>query len=398
MNKIHFGILMILAVLPQALFSQQPGFEISGHLDGLKDGETVALGNRFADDRYLTITDSCKVIHGDFHLKGGGVPGGPRLYEIVFDEGRHRKHPLGEDRNAGGITCLLLVDNGQKIVIHGGDINKMRDSEFSGEVSIEGSPTTTAMEQLIPLYINYSWSYSLISDRMDKVQDSVGFDPSLLQGYMDAKFALDDALGRILKGPISLGHKPAIPFLLAQFENYHADFLPYVYESLDAAAKNSYYGKILRDNARLAIGQPLPGFTLPTIENKMVSLKDVDSKSKITLVHIWASNSVRKEKYQKELKIAYKRYHDKGLDIVGVSADTAEEDWRKWVLVEQFPWVNVSDLKGHMKGGIVQDVYHEGGHYIPNTTNILLDSEGKIIAWDVNGPELFWYLKKIFGE
>jgi hypothetical protein len=58
----------------------------------------------------------------------------------------------------------------------------------------------------------------------------------------------------------------------------------------------------------------------------------------------------------------------------------------------------IAEPKGWLEGSMINDVYNEGGHSIPNTTNILLDDKGKIIAWDVNGPELEWYLRKYLGD
>ncbi len=34
----------------------------------------------------------------------------------------------------------------------------------------------------------------------------------------------------------------------------------------------------------------------------------------------------------------------------------------------------------------------------PNTTTVLLDNTGKVIAYDKSGVELQWYLSKILGE
>ena len=55
-------------------------------------------------------------------------------------------------------------------------------------------------------------------------------------------------------------------------------------------------------------------------------------------------------------------------------------------------------MKGNMPGSTIYDVYQEGGHTLPNVTNVLLDAQGKIIAWDPHGIELQYYLWKAFGE
>jgi len=81
----------------------------------------------------------------------------------------------------------------------------------------------------------------------------------------------------------------------------------------------------------------------------------VVSKNKITLVHLWASNSYHIEDYRNELLTLYEKYHKKGLEVIGLSADTDPRKWKIGML--DIPWLNVSDLKGDK--GIVQQVYRE---------------------------------------
>jgi len=91
----------------------------------------------------------------------------------------------------------------------------------------------------------------------------------------------------------------------------------------------------------------------------------------------------------------YEKYHKKGLEVIGLSADTDPRKWKIGML--DIPWLNVSDLKGDK--GIVQQVYREFPNPgQANTANILLDSEGRIIAWDANGLELQWYLSNLLGD
>ena len=43
---------------------------------------------------------------------------------------------------------------------------------------------------------------------------------------------------------------------------------------------------------------------------------------------------------------AYEKYHEKGLDIVGVSLDGQRELWVEAIEKLKMPWVHLSDLKG----------------------------------------------------
>ena len=64
----------------------------------------------------------------------------------------------------------------------------------------------------------------------------------------------------------------------------------------------------------------------------------------------------------------------------------------------------VSSYKQKGLDGNAMKVYHEYSidfgrdYYAHNTTNVLLDNQGKIVAWYVSGAELQYYLWKAFGE
>jgi hypothetical protein len=100
------------------------------------------------------------------------------------------------------------------------------------------------------------------------------------------------------------------------------------------------------------------------------------------------------DEYHQELKNTYSKFKDKGLSIIGMYSDTSAKQWK--IASADLPWENVSDLKG--VNGIVENVYHEYGKLINqpirNTTNVLIDSEGKIVAWDPTGGLLRYYLEK----
>jgi peroxiredoxin len=157
--------------------------------------------------------------------------------------------------------------------------------------------------------------------------------------------------------------------------------------------KESFYGIQFKDYAKLCVGQPFPGFTLPTADGKTLALSEIIGKSKITLVHFWGSDSYIKKQMQDELRVLYNKYHGKGLNIVGFYTDKYGDQWKDLVQKEQYPWYNVSDLKG--REGMAATVYHEYialGQTIANTTNVLIDDKGKILAWDVLGAEMEWYV------
>lgn len=142
------------------------------------------------------------------------------------------------------------------------------------------------------------------------------------------------------------------------------------------------------EEEKVAIGHKTPEIQLQNVNNEVVALSSL--KGKIVLIDFWAS-WCRPCRYEMShvLKPAYKRFHDKGLEIYSVSLDDKEALWHKALEQEQVSWVNVSDLKGWRSP--VAATYQV--NKIPST--FLLDREGKLIAVDLRGNALINYLEKI---
>jgi hypothetical protein len=87
---------------------------------------------------------------------------------------------------------------------------------------------------------------------------------------------------------------------------------------------------------------------------------------------------------------AYEKYHTKGLDIVGVSLDGNKIPWMKAIIKQNMSWVHLSDLKG--RESLVTKVYKINA--IPD--NLLINPQGKIVARDLMGEELYTKLAEIF--
>ena len=89
---------------------------------------------------------------------------------------------------------------------------------------------------------------------------------------------------------------------------------------------------------------------------------------------------------------AYEKFHDKGLDIVGISLDKNMIPWKKTIVSQNMPWAHLSDLKGWES--LVTKVYKINS--IPD--NLLIDPQGKIVARNLRGEVLLEKLKDVLGE
>lgn len=360
--------------------------EISGHIKGLKDGEKVVVKLfqtselHYVKDEFINL-DSTKVKNEKFYL-GVMIPEGPRQLDIII-------------RN---IPCKLVVSNDEKIVINtkgNQPIDSIRHSQIQNYMDITGSPTDLTYQHLSQARIMWEGTVGRLNGYLRKIKDSIGFDGALVDGIEVAKAKLHEEFyyDFLLNPDPSVYVKSAVLPVTRWFQStsHRCSLLMDLYNSLNEEQKNSYYGKELREYARLSVGQPFPLFNFSSLDGKTIALKDVLAKNKITLVNFWGTNSRLSKYYHSELAEMYKQYHSKGLEIVAVSSDDYEALWKEYVSDAKFPWLNVIDKKGR----IVDSLYHEytmneAGER--NVTNVLLDSSGKIIAWDPTGIELQWYL------
>ncbi len=136
----------------------------------------------------------------------------------------------------------------------------------------------------------------------------------------------------------------------------------------------------LQKSLRLAPGNPAPEFTLSDLYGKQVSLSSY--KGKVVLLDFWASWCPDCRRASPYMRYLYRKYHDKGLEIVGISLDNDRERWYSGVQTDSLQWTQLSSLQRWECP--VAKAYNI--HWIP--TLVLIDREGRIVARRLEGEEL----------
>ncbi len=165
------------------------------------------------------------------------------------------------------------------------------------------------------------------------------------------------------------------------------------FSKLSQELQNSDYGKKIKwyiavqkqmeaQKKATEIGRIAPNFSAKTPDDKILALNDI--KSKVTIIDFWASWCGPCRRENPNVVKVYSKYHDKGLEIIGVSLDKngQKNRWLKAIEDDKLPWHHVSNLRGWQDP--IAKMYNVQS--IPAT--FILDADGKIIAKNLRGPAL----------
>jgi len=166
------------------------------------------------------------------------------------------------------------------------------------------------------------------------------------------------------------------------------------FESYPPEVRTTNFGKyintVLLTRGATEIGGKAPNFVGTTPDGKKLSLNQ--AMGKVTIIDFWASwcRPCRMENpYVVEI---YNKYHDQGLNIIGVSLDKNKKAWLQAIENDGLKWQHVSELKFWQDP--IAKIY--GVTAIPQT--FILDAKGIIRAKNLRRKQLEDKVKELINE
>lgn len=378
---------------------REPGYKITGSVPGTPDGMKVYLYN------WNTPVDSGVVKGGKFVLTGKVDV--PVRYQLWVDLSPDKNMEYEKDMRGSDI----FVDN-TDIRYETPSIDSLASrmsfhrKEVKGEVLITGSPVHD-------LYLKYKEKIRPYSNRSSEAWNEYlkVYHIPALDGVFNTREGL--ALAREMQEAQKEMKKIQWDFItgnptspvsidIAQNMMYSSKLskaeMDKLLQAIDPSLHNApaYKGlqKSMEESYPVAIGEKFKDIEVVNEEGKTVHLADYVKPGQYNMVEFWASWCGPCRGEIPHLRHVYEAYGkgENAFNMISVSIDDKESDWKKALKEENMKWIQLCDLKG-WKGEIINKYKIQGVPFC-----LILDKEGRIIDHGVRGSELDLVLIDLLGD
>lgn len=271
----------------------------------------------------------------------------------------------------------LVVKPGDKITI------TLNPSALGNNPSIQGS------EQSIRLYATETalTNLKLSQDSLNTVFGTINpADEARKKELENEYYVFENQKNTVLYNAVA-GH-PGDMVNLFFMDRLNIDIYYPLFVTVDSLLNLNYsynqavaglHSKVI-SNKSTAVGSKAPEIKLPTPEGDSLSLYSIQGK--VIIIDFWASWCRPCRAENPNMVSLYADYHNKGLEIFGVSLDKDKAAWVKAIADDKLVWNHVSDLKFWQSEAA--RLYGVGS--IPSM--FVLDGNFTIIAKNLRGDQL----------
>jgi peroxiredoxin len=353
MQNTRFVILFFL--LPFFSFSQDKPFEIFGEITGDHNSKIYLF---FEGNYKQRDSISCEINNGKFYFKGKvTLPIQARLH---MDQQSYISD-IYIDNSRTYVKCttkMAITNNGQDTL------------NMLSVVSVKGSATDKLKSDFEAWLVNLKKSEASDGEKSETYYQKLS---SFIRKYPKNKVSI-----------YLLGKASTLSYLQVKELNTLIDIS--LNKTFEAKSVKNLLNQ-LEKSKNSSIGVAFQNFILRDSSGNEVDTKQF--KGKYTLIVCWASwcKSCRTE--HPDLNVLYRKYKDKGFEMVGVSFDMDKQKWKQAIAKDQLHWIQAVD-PGGFEGEMARFYAIDA---IP--ANFLLDKEGKIIGGGLTPEEIEAMIEKL---
>jgi peroxiredoxin len=358
---------------------KQDGYTISGSAPGLFNGLRAYL--KSTDEKgFLKVQDTAIIMNETFAFDGQVQTSEAWFLEINSIDG---SLPFVIDNI--NLTIEVNKDDLEHSKIYGNKVNN-DIYDFNVQLKKLNDSLYNTSERYRQMIINKE-NVAGMSDKVKLIKDDI-----LKFPHQFIKNNTDNPYGLVLLNEMIRRNASDKGMIVESFDALHQDL------------KNSNLGKrvaksipeIRKQYAVIAathLGKVAPNFSAPNPNGITIELNSI--KGKATLIHFWSSWYKASRRENLRLVELYKKYHDKGLEMIGVSLDgnsnqkNPKSDWKQAIKDDQLIWNQISNLD------YFNDTISKAYNVRSLPASFLLDSKGVIVGKNLNGNSLEDKLKEL---